>query len=412
MEADPAPAEPGQRQPLQRRLIRIAAWLGGIAALLAVLELLGVPVLDWIDDLFDKVAAVPAWAIAAGVVLESLQTSLAALAWYGILRAALPRAALPFRFVLASYAAAVALNGFLPANIGTFVMLVMFTTLIVGATFPLVISGLIVEKIPFSVFNVGLYLYLFLTVSGSFSIKLGFVADHAGAVVLIAVGAIVLLVLLARVFWERLAKLREQLISGGAILRTPAARLHPPRPARARQLHRQTRNRRRLPRRLRHPGQLPQRRHRHRLQLDLQQRLGHPGRSRRHPGDELSSTLRRSVRQDRDRLLDRPAADHLRLGRPLRDRPRLLGLRLVRWQATARVLLRGGKGQEQRDEGEPEDPQASGPRSVSPLRGWAAAKARVIALPCGTDASEVRPGAIAGQVHGGRSHSEYPAYSP
>ncbi len=221
MDAATAPAEDGQRQPLQRRLVRIGAWLGGVAALLAVLELAGVPVLDWIDDLLDKVAAVPAWAIAAGVALESLQTSLAALAWYGILRAALPRSALPFRFVLASYAAAVALNTFLPANIGTFVMLVMFTTLIAGATFPLVISGLVVEKIPFSVFNVGLYLYLFLTVSGSFSIKLGFVADHVALVLLIAGGAIVLLVLLARVFWERLAKLREQLLSGGAILRTP-----------------------------------------------------------------------------------------------------------------------------------------------------------------------------------------------
>jgi uncharacterized membrane protein YbhN (UPF0104 family) len=221
VEADTAPVGHGQRQTLQRRLVRIAAWVGGIVVLLAVLELLGVPVLDWIGDLFDKVAAVPAWAIAAGVLLESLQTSLAALAWYGILRAALPRSALPFRFVLASYAAAVALNGFLPANLGTFVMLVMFTTLVAGATFPLVISGLIVEKIPFSVFNIGLYLYLFLTVSGSFSIKLGFVADHAGLVLLIAAGAVVLLALLARVFWERLAKLREQLVSGGAILRTP-----------------------------------------------------------------------------------------------------------------------------------------------------------------------------------------------
>jgi uncharacterized membrane protein YbhN (UPF0104 family) len=100
-------------------------------------------------------------------------------------------------------------------------MLVMFTTLIAGATFPLVFSGLIVEKIPFSVFNVALYLYLFLTVSGSFSIKLGFLADHTGLVVLLVVGAIVLLVLLARIFWERLAKLRRQLISGGAILRSP-----------------------------------------------------------------------------------------------------------------------------------------------------------------------------------------------
>ena len=163
----------------------------------------------------------PPWAIVAGVALESAQTSLAALAWYGILRAALPTAVMPFRLILACYAVAVALNGFLPANLGTFVMLVMFTTLIAGATFPLVFSGLIVEKIPFSVFNVALYLYLFLTVSGSFSIKLGFLADHTGLVVLLFVGAVVLLVLLARIFWERLAKLRRQLISGGAILRSP-----------------------------------------------------------------------------------------------------------------------------------------------------------------------------------------------
>jgi uncharacterized membrane protein YbhN (UPF0104 family) len=207
--------------PVRRRLARIALWLGAVALLLGLLELLGVPALDWIRDLFRKVGEVPPWAIVAGVMLESAQTSLAALAWYGILRAALPAAVMPFRLILACYAVAVALNGFLPANLGTFVMLVMFTTLIAGATFPLVFSGLIVEKIPFSVFNVALYLYLFLTVSGSFSIKLGFLADHTGLVVLILVGAVVLLVLLGRIFWERLEKLRQQLISGGAILRSP-----------------------------------------------------------------------------------------------------------------------------------------------------------------------------------------------
>jgi hypothetical protein len=108
---------------------------------------------------------VPPWAIVAGVALESAQTSLAALAWYGILRAALPAAVMPFRLIL--------------------------------------------EKIPFSVFNVALYLYLFLTVSGSFSIKLGFLADHTGLVAMLVVGAIVLLVLLARIFWECLEKLRS-----------------------------------------------------------------------------------------------------------------------------------------------------------------------------------------------------------
>lgn len=204
-----------------RRLARIAIWLGAVALLLGLLELLGVPAFEWIGDLFDKVGEVPLWAIVAGVALETAQTSLAALAWYGILRAAVPSAVLPFRLVLASYAAAVALNSFLPANLGTFVMLVMFTTLIAGATFPLVFSGLIVEKVPFTVLNLALYLYLFLTISGSFSIKLGFLADHTGLVVLLAAGAIILLVLLGRIFWERLAKLRAQLLAGGAILRDP-----------------------------------------------------------------------------------------------------------------------------------------------------------------------------------------------
>ena len=207
------------------RLLRIGAWVGAVAALVGVLNLLGVPVADWLRSLFKKVAEVPAWAIVAGVLLETLQTSLAALAWLAILRAAFPRAEVPFRLVLASYATAVALNDFLPANLGTWVMLVMLATLIAGATFAAVFSGLVVEKIPFSILNVALYLYLFLSVSGSFSIKLGFVSDHSALVAVIVGGGIVLLVLLALIFWRRLAKLWAQLATGGAILRRPRTAL-------------------------------------------------------------------------------------------------------------------------------------------------------------------------------------------
>ncbi len=212
---------PDRPQPISRRLTRIAAWIGGVALLLFVLDLLGVPAGEWIRDLFRKVGDVPPWAIVAGIGLETAQTSLAALAWFGILRAALPRARIPYQLVLACYAVAVALNGFLPANLGTWVMLLMFTTLIAGASFAMVFSGLVVEKIPFTVFNLALYLYLFLTVSGSFSIKLGFLADHTALVVAIAIGAVVLLALLARIFWRRLEGLRAQLVNGGAILRSP-----------------------------------------------------------------------------------------------------------------------------------------------------------------------------------------------
>ena len=203
------------------RLLRIALWTAGIAGLLVILDLLGVPVLDWLRTLFKKVAEVPLSAVFAGITLETLQTTLAALAWFAILRAAFPRAEIPFRIVLASYATAVALNDFLPANLGTLVMLVMFATVIAGATFAAVLAGLVVQKIPFSVFNLAVYLYLFLSVRGSFSIKLGFLSDHAALLAALVAGAIVLVALLVRLFWRRLAGLRAQLAAGGAILGRP-----------------------------------------------------------------------------------------------------------------------------------------------------------------------------------------------
>ncbi|MFN8217921.1 MAG: YbhN family protein [Solirubrobacterales bacterium] len=212
-------AEPGP--PLARRLVRIAAWVGGVALAVFVLGLLGIPVGAWLRELLHEVREVPPWAIVAGVLLETAQTSLAALAWYGILRAALPDDRVSYRLVLACYAVAVALNCFLPANIGTWVMLLMFTALFAGATLTIVVSGLIVEKIFFSVFNLALYLYLFLSVGGSFGIKLGLLEDHAALVLLILGGAVALLAVLARAFWPRLGKLRREAAAGGAILRSP-----------------------------------------------------------------------------------------------------------------------------------------------------------------------------------------------
>jgi uncharacterized membrane protein YbhN (UPF0104 family) len=207
-------------QSLSRRLLRIALWVGGSALAVYVLDLLGIPVDDWIAELFRKLGEIPAWAIVAGVLLQTANTALAALAWFGILRAG-PLGGVSYRIVLASYATAVALNSFLPANIGTWVMLLMFTALFAGATFPMMFSGIVVQKIPFTVFNVALYLYLFLSVTGSFSVKLGFLADHTGLVVGILAGGVVLLVFLWRIFRKKLEGLREQVMDGGAILRSP-----------------------------------------------------------------------------------------------------------------------------------------------------------------------------------------------
>jgi uncharacterized membrane protein YbhN (UPF0104 family) len=208
-------------QSLSRRLARISLWVGGVALAIFVLDLLGIPVREWIEELFDKLEEVPAWAIAGGIVLQSAQTALAALAWFGILRAAPIGPGVSYRIVLASYATAVALNSFLPANIGTWVMLLMFTTLFAGATFAMMLSGIFVQKIPFTVFNLAIYLYLFFAVAGSFSVKLGFLADHTGIVVGILIGGVALIALLGRALWPRLAKLRAQVAQGGAVLGKP-----------------------------------------------------------------------------------------------------------------------------------------------------------------------------------------------
>jgi len=203
------------------RVARIAAWLAGIALALFVLNLLGVPVADWIRQLFKEIRAVPIQAIVGGVVLDALQTGFAAITWLTILRAAFPATEVPFRPVLASYAVGVALNGFLPANIGSLVMMLMFVTLIAGATFAAVFSGFVVQKIPFTVLSVAVYVYLFATVPGSLSLELGFVSEHPVLTVVLIVGAGLLLVLVARFFWRRAAKLREELKSGGAVLGQP-----------------------------------------------------------------------------------------------------------------------------------------------------------------------------------------------
>jgi glycosyltransferase 2 family protein len=207
--------------PRGKRMLKVAAWFAGIAVVLVVLDLLGVSVLGWIRDLFKDIGKMSVGALIGGLALETVQTLFAALAWLTILRAAFPNPRIQFRTVFAAYAASVALNGFLPANLGTLVMLVMLLGAIAAASFAALVSGFVVQKIPFSVMNIAVYLYLFLTVRGSFSIKLGGVAKHPALTVLIAVGAILLLVMLARILWSRTEKLRGQLKEGGTVLGQP-----------------------------------------------------------------------------------------------------------------------------------------------------------------------------------------------
>src|SRR5437763_16345883 len=142
--------------------------------------------------------------LVAAVALKTLQTTATAYAWYAILRYAYPTAR--FKLVLACYAASVALNGILPANLGTFALLIMFTTIIAGATFSGVLGAYVVEKIFFTLIGAFTYLYLFLSVSGSFDIKFSFVHEHPWATAILLLGGAFLIYLVARALWPRVVR--------------------------------------------------------------------------------------------------------------------------------------------------------------------------------------------------------------
>jgi uncharacterized membrane protein YbhN (UPF0104 family) len=204
-----------------RRLLKLLAWLVGIAVVLGVLDLLGVDVSGWFADVWDALTSIGAGYLIAGWTLQTAQTTLTALGWYFILRAAYPRSPVLYRQILAAYAAGVALNGFLPANIGTFVMLLMFVAIVPGANFAGVLGGMLVQKIFFTVVGAFVYVYLFATVEGTLERQFKLPHDHPGLTVSIAVGVVVLVVLLIRVFKRKLREVVKKAAQGGAILARP-----------------------------------------------------------------------------------------------------------------------------------------------------------------------------------------------
>ena len=222
VDTEPRPASPPSESGSRaRRLLKVAAWIAAAALVAGLLQLFGVNIRGWCSDLWDAMGEIPFEYLVAGWALQTVQTTLTAFGWYAILRAGYPKSPVMYRAVLAAYAAGVALNGFLPANIGTVAMLLMFVAIIPGANLPGVLGGMVVQKIFFSVAGAFVYVYLFLSVPGSFELQLKAPHDHPVLFLSCIVGALLLLVVLVRVFWRKLKGLWEKAKQGGAILARP-----------------------------------------------------------------------------------------------------------------------------------------------------------------------------------------------
>jgi uncharacterized membrane protein YbhN (UPF0104 family) len=204
----------------KRRLVKVVAWIAGIAVVIVLLNVVGVDVTGWLSDLWKQIKAVPAQYVVAGLVFQTGQTILCGLSYYGILGAAYP-GEVGITPIVTAYAVGVAMNNFLPANIGTFVTLLMFVALIPGCTLGGAIAAYLVQKIFFTIAGTFVYLYLFLSVPGSFDANLGNISAHPAFTVAIVAGGIFLIVIVARIFWKQVKKLWAQAKQGGVILSQP-----------------------------------------------------------------------------------------------------------------------------------------------------------------------------------------------
>jgi uncharacterized membrane protein YbhN (UPF0104 family) len=205
----------------RRRILRIAAWVVGTLVVIGLLHLAGIDVRGWFASLWDTVTEISIGYVILGCVLQGAQTTLTALGWYGILRYAYP-GGVTYMEVLAAYAVGVALNNYVPANMGTFVMLLMYVAVVRGATFPGVLAGYMVQKIFYVIIGTLIYIYLFAAVAGSFDFQFGnewdAIANHPLLTLGIIGGAVFLVALLMRIFWRWVKVMWEKAKQGAAIL--------------------------------------------------------------------------------------------------------------------------------------------------------------------------------------------------
>ena len=160
------------RPPVWRRILKIVLWLLGLGLFWLALQLLGIDVKGWLEQFWDELRAIPTRYTVSAVIFQTGEIAGSGLAYYGILKAAYKDEVTVWP-VLAAYAVGIAMNGFLPASIGTWVTLVMFVAIIPSCTIGGAIAAYVVHQIFYTLAGTFVYLYMFLSVPGAFDLNFG-----------------------------------------------------------------------------------------------------------------------------------------------------------------------------------------------------------------------------------------------
>ena len=283
--ADPSPVLPFHDPSRRRRLVKVGAWLAGTALVIFVLNLLGVDVRGGC-----RTSGIRSRRFRSGTSspVSSSRRARRSLQGSPTTASSAPRTPARSLFwpIVTAYAVGVSMNNFLPANIGTFVTLLMFVAIIPSATVGGSFAAYLVQKIFFTIVGTFVYLYLFLSVPGSFHENLGNVSDHPAMTILIVAGGGFLIVLVGT---HLLAAGQEAVGTGKARRSDPQDTEAIPDqsvPTITRVVDLQAGGHRHLPGRLRDSGDLRVDHVDHRLGLARKRRLLHTRRRRHHPGDE------------------------------------------------------------------------------------------------------------------------------
>ena len=88
MSATGAAVDLGPSGSRPHRLLKIFAWIAGIAIFVIVLQLLGFDIKGWFHNLWVQIKAIPPGYLIAALFFQSAQTLLTGFSYYGILNAA------------------------------------------------------------------------------------------------------------------------------------------------------------------------------------------------------------------------------------------------------------------------------------------------------------------------------------